>query len=771
MAQVNARVAMRMSSAMFVIGALGALGCAQFALSGGVIVDRKDKGSGQRNTPPGIEAVNAIAADDEHAVLLGGNTITPPQCTNCCDARPPLVESLATPFAPGNVVAVTLGREDAPAGNIGVLRLVDIGDQSAAPLVGSGSLWSPQEYAHPQWDLATLGNIFGVTFDGQGNIYVAQSMVYADDVFGSLGVSSAGDGRGAIYRIDGVTGVPTLFRTLPQASGLNAALGLGNLDFDCSRNCLIVTNLEDGRIYSINATTGAVNTFGSASGVIEAESATGNGDAIAAGANPNGTSTEPPGFAGYGKSAYAVAVAGDRVYYSIWQAYGVAQTVHSVQLDAVGAFVAGTSRLEMSIPYAPLHPYQNVNCPITDISFDDQCCMMLGERSMTGPSASNAHNSRAWRACFDADAAAWSPVRYDVGSQGFPTDWQNCSGGIGFVNGSNGPQAWLTGDFFAPPAAVGSYYGISGIPLLEANPGQIDTILGPGVNMTGNKFAQGSLDITCVSATELCEFNTVDIDCRPNDAGTMGYLWTVELVNNSLVPANILILGDPAFSPNNVVLLNPPLLPGSSMFIDIPISSGDPGSVFCFTATLAASFIDQCCTTKVCITLPECSCIDTEVVTADLPGVGSFTFNMNILNLTPATGTPFSGEYITLAVAPGIAATVNPTLVDIPTLPIYASTWIGPITVNTALPSGSTIILIVGIHSQTFHPCCFREVKFTVPARTGSTTPGDVNADGVVDGTDLAMLLSNWGLPGTTDLNSDGTTDAQDLALMLANWG
>ena len=136
MAQVNARVAMRMSSAMFVIGALGALGCAQFALSGGVIVDRKDKGSGQRNTPPGIEAVNAIAADDEHAVLLGGNTITPPQCTNCCDARPPLVESLATPFAPGNVVAVTLGREDAPAGNIGVLRLVDIGDQSAAPLVG-----------------------------------------------------------------------------------------------------------------------------------------------------------------------------------------------------------------------------------------------------------------------------------------------------------------------------------------------------------------------------------------------------------------------------------------------------------------------------------------------------------------------------------------------------------------------------------------------------------------------------------------------------------
>ena len=159
------------------------------------------------------------------------------------------------------------------------------------------------------WDLATLGNIFGVTLDGQGNIYVAQSMVYANDVFGSLGVSSAGDGRGAIYRINGATGVPTLFRTLPQASGVNAAVGLGNLDFDCSRNCLIVTDLEDGRIYSINATTGAVNTFDHATGNIEAESATGNGAAIAEGANPNGTSTEPAGFAGYDNTPYAVAVA------------------------------------------------------------------------------------------------------------------------------------------------------------------------------------------------------------------------------------------------------------------------------------------------------------------------------------------------------------------------------------------------------------------------------------------------------------------------------
>jgi hypothetical protein len=128
------------------------------------------------------------------------------------------------------------------------------------------------------------------------------------------------------------------------------------------------------------------------------------------------------------------------------------------------------------------------------------------------------------------------------------------------------------------------------------------------------------------------------------------------------------------------------------------------------------------------------------------------------------------GEWATLAVAPGYAATISPTLVNIPTLPVFASTPVGPIAVNTALPPGSVITIIVGLHSQGFHPCCFREIQITVPAPTGSSTPGDANGDGAVNAADLAMVLSSWGLPGATDLNGDGTTDAQDLAILLANW-
>jgi hypothetical protein len=697
-----------------------------------------------------------------------GGGLTAPQCGDCCGTRPPLVDNLSTPFAPGQVAAVTFGREDSPAGNIGVLRLVDIGDQSSAPLVGSGSLWSPQEYAHPSWDLATLGSIFGVAFDGQGNIYVAHSVAYSNDLVGSLGVSGAGDGRGAIYRIDGATGVPSLFRTLPQAAGAGAAVGLGNLDFDCGRDCLFATNFEDGRIYSINATTGAISAFDHQTGAVEAESATGNGAAIAEGPNPGGTSSEPAGFAGYGNVPYAVKVAGDRVYYSVWQSYGSAQTVHSVQIDANGLFVTGTGRLELSIPYAPGHPYGNVNCPIADIGFDANCCMLIAERSMATESSPSAHNSRAWRACFDDASASWNAVRYDVGSQGFQTDWQNSSGGIDYVDGSNGEQAWLTGDFFAQGSA-GSYYGISGIPLVESNGAQLDTFAGPGINMTSIKTAQGSLDITCPVTETPCEFATEDIDCVPTADGGMDFLWTVTVTNGANSPAaNLLILGDPVFAPNNVMVLNPPLGPGQSTTLDIPISGANPGDTFCFTATLAASFKDECCTEEICITLPECRCFDYDADVNAIAGSTGFTVNLAMVNITQPA---FPGEWVTVAVASGYAATVSPSLINIPTTPYGASVSTGAITVSTALPAGSLIKLIVGLHSQSFHPCCFVEVDVFVPAQGGSSTPGDVNGDGKVDAADLALLLSGWGLSGASDLDGDGITGPADLAILLSNWG
>ena len=49
--------------------------------------------------------------------------------------------------------------------------------------------------------------------------------------------------------------------------------------------------------------------------------------------------------------------------------------------------------------------------------------------------------------------------------------------------------------------------------------------------------------------------------------------------------------------------------------------------------------------------------------------------------------------------------------------------------------------------------------------------PADLDHNGVVNGADLGLLLSNWGGSGTGDLNGDGTVDGADLGLLLSAWG
>ncbi len=47
---------------------------------------------------------------------------------------------------------------------------------------------------------------------------------------------------------------------------------------------------------------------------------------------------------------------------------------------------------------------------------------------------------------------------------------------------------------------------------------------------------------------------------------------------------------------------------------------------------------------------------------------------------------------------------------------------------------------------------------------------GDLNGDGVVNGADLGILLSNWGGGGVGDLNGDGIVTGADLGILLSSW-
>jgi len=53
---------------------------------------------------------------------------------------------------------------------------------------------------------------------------------------------------------------------------------------------------------------------------------------------------------------------------------------------------------------------------------------------------------------------------------------------------------------------------------------------------------------------------------------------------------------------------------------------------------------------------------------------------------------------------------------------------------------------------------------------------GDFDNDGLVDASDLALLLGSWGpcppqADCPADLNADGVVNAADLAMLLGNWG
>lgn len=51
-----------------------------------------------------------------------------------------------------------------------------------------------------------------------------------------------------------------------------------------------------------------------------------------------------------------------------------------------------------------------------------------------------------------------------------------------------------------------------------------------------------------------------------------------------------------------------------------------------------------------------------------------------------------------------------------------------------------------------------------------AAVPGDVSGDGLVNGTDIAIVLGQWGTAGPGDLDGNGVVDGADLAIVLGNW-
>jgi hypothetical protein len=93
-----------------------------------------------------------------------------------------------------------------------------------------------------------------------------------------------------------------------------------------------------------------------------------------------------------------------------------------------------------------------------------------------------------------------------------------------------------------------------------------------------------------------------------------------------------------------------------------------------------------------------------------------------------------------------------------------------PFPLPTILPPGATAnLLVTGEFGAGTASVAFDGTL--VATGTPDAVPGDMNADGSVDGADLGALLRVWGQAHpVADFTGDGTVDGRDLAYMLAHW-
>ncbi|MFO0962595.1 MAG: hypothetical protein U0625_06765 [Phycisphaerales bacterium] len=713
--------------------------------------------------------------------------VDPGDCGACC-AVPPQVSGFTAP-----ALVSTMG---GVVGSDFVVHAFGVGGCTTQP---PGPWVNPPAFRHPDWTLAKLGSVFGVTVDSQGNVYVAHTSVYDIDALGTVG----GGGAGAIYKLDSATGTPSLFCTLPNSApcstpGTFCAPGIGNLTYSCEHHCIYATDFEDGRIYRISMT-GAL---------LEAYSF---GDQAIQSAAP--MQNDPIGIAPWGKRTWAVAVAGDRLYFSVVRADmsyfpqmpggppgppypppAADQEIWSIPLTPVtGAFASGNSTLEIRVPKCnvgivnpfntPLPPGILSN-PVSDIAFDGDCCMYLAERTMNDATTTGAHCSRLLKYCRGTDGTPWSPSNdlFEVGQ----TTCSNISlaapnsdaGGVG-IDPSTCNLVWTTADYMEMPWCNGPgwYYGINGLPLTG------------GVNAAGLHIDMNG-DVSYFDKTRI---GSVEVACRVADPCTASAVATCHLgpdglpdgtydlsitVHNGLdgQAANFILLPDLG----TYIPLVPPLNPGESRKLTTTVTGQGPGTLTLDIGLFNSFGADgQCCgILDVEVELPDCDCMLVEHLTVDCTDDRDpTTFWYDVQFTVRNTSAFVASHFFIIPVSAGVTTVPQyvalPALLPGQTAPIsFTLKFPGPPPVG---PDGLWHTSIsFSMHSANLAICCKKVWEISGPRECAAPLLGDLDGDGDVDGADLGRMLAAWGAaaaPGAPgDLNVDGTVDGVDLGVLLGAW-
>ncbi|WP_273446713.1 SdrD B-like domain-containing protein, partial [Neolewinella agarilytica] len=301
---------------------------------------------------------------------------------------------------------------------------------------GNYPIWNRPEELHPaSWSFTNLGNVFGVAIDRERHMYATASSSYSPQLnflsqangtsanvnfrsgTGAIGRAAAGpnasaelNAAGTIYKLDAVTGNPTVFAVLPQqattaaynafiqagiqtlnlstGNRTNTGPGLGNVVYDQDHDQFFVTNFEDGKIYRIDA-----------DGNVQP--------------NPYDFGTPDNGAAGMPAlqdRVWGVGIYNGRLYYSIWTDLActngncgnatnnyydngpnptIKPFIRSMAIDPVtGDFLTATDQLEYD--GADLEH----TAPISDIAFDAEGNMLIAQKTMLTDYAGYNHRSQ-----------------------------------------------------------------------------------------------------------------------------------------------------------------------------------------------------------------------------------------------------------------------------------------------------------------------------------------------------------------------------------------
>lgn len=242
-----------------------------------------------------------------------------------------------------------------------VMGLMDVRQANSQPLDQN---WAPTAWHGPlsgEWRRSNLGEVFGICFDPQGNIYVSATIVYGNATPGGPG------GSGAIYKIHGVTGNITTFATLPNSGNV----GLGNIAWDVAHNQMFATNFEDGKIYRIS----------SAGTVLDAY-------------DPFNDDVSSAGMAPYGDLVWGIGVYNNRVYFGRWvENTGNASAISNNEIWSIpitvgtGNFIgpingAGDYTNNETLTFTMPVYTSNWSNPVSDIAFSQTGRMLTAERTV-----------------------------------------------------------------------------------------------------------------------------------------------------------------------------------------------------------------------------------------------------------------------------------------------------------------------------------------------------------------------------------------------------